>query len=148
MTCRSVILRDLDDTRQLAEETAQAMPPRSLLLLDGPLGAGKTTFVQMLARAAGSDAAVTSPTYTLVHEYPTDRGTLVHIDAYRLAEPAALFDLGLEDYLDRAWLVVVEWGAPLRRHVPDAELLRFERRPDGTRRAAWQPPEATDAPPT
>ena len=128
-----MVLRTLEDTEHLAARLADRLTTGSLLLLAGPLGAGKTTLVQAIARAAGSDAAVTSPTYTLIHEVPTPRGVLTHIDAYRLPDPAALFDLGLEDYLDRSWLVAVEWGASLRERLPEAWLVELERRPDGTR---------------
>jgi tRNA threonylcarbamoyladenosine biosynthesis protein TsaE len=95
-------------------------PKGSLIILTGPLGAGKTTLVQALAKALDSNAQVSSPTYTLIHEYPTPHGTLVHIDAYRLPSTDALFELGLEDYLDRSRLVMVEWGEGLLKSFPDA----------------------------
>lgn len=109
------------------------------MLLDGPLGAGKTTLTRLLAEALGSDAQVSSPSYTLIHEYPASGGPLIHIDAYRLPDPGALLALGLDDYLARARLVVVEWGAPLRAHYPDAWLLRLERVGE-RRRARLEPP--------
>ena len=109
-------------------------PAGTLLLLIGPLGAGKTTFTQFLGRELGSSAQISSPTYTLIHEYPTPEGVLVHIDAYRLPSAEALFGLGLEDYLDRARLVVVEWGERLLKHFPEALVVRLELESD-TRRA-------------
>lgn len=118
-------LRSLSDTADLAREALQLAPTGSLLLLAGPLGAGKTTFTQLLAAELGSTAAVTSPTYTLVHEYPTPHGPLVHIDAYRLPSAQALPGLGLDDYLERSRLVVVEWGAELLELYPEALLLEF-----------------------
>lgn len=140
-----MVLDSLDDTARLAERLAASLSEGSLLLLTGPLGAGKTTLVQRIAKAAGSTAAVTSPTYTLIHEYPTPKGLLTHIDAYRLPDAAALFDLGLEDYLDRSWLVVVEWGAGLRAHVPRAHLLELQLQPDGTRTATLVPPSVGES---
>src|SRR5688572_5909718 len=95
-------------------------PRGSLIALTGPLGAGKTTLVQALAKALGSNVQVSSPTYTLIHEYPTPQGTLVHIDAYRLPSTDALFDFGLEDYLERSRLIVIEWGEGLLKSFPEA----------------------------
>ena len=107
-------LPDLAATRSLARSTAAALPQGQLLVLSGPLGAGKTTFVAALAAALGSDADVTSPTYTLVHEYPTARGPLVHVDAYRIGPDVDLdAALDLDAYLTRSRAVVVEWGERL-----------------------------------
>ncbi len=120
-------LRTLDDTRELARRLLERAPGGSLVVLSGPLGAGKTTLTRFVAEALGSDADVTSPTYTLVHEYPTPEGVLVHIDAYRLPDAAALEQLGLDETLERARLVVVEWGTGLLPHHPDALWLELER---------------------
>lgn len=135
-------LPDLAATERYARALAAALPRGALLLLDGPLGAGKTTLTAALVRALGSDAAVSSPTYTLVHEYPSDAGVVVHVDAYRLPDPEALAELGLDDYLERARLVVVEWGAPLAATHPDAWLLRLERDDEGRRARLEAPPGA------
>ena len=132
-------LEKLSDTRELAERLVAATAPGRLLVLSGPLGAGKTALTQAIGAALGSSAHVSSPTYTLVHEYPTPGGTLVHIDAYRLGGAAALLELGLEDYLARARLVVVEWGEALLEIFPEA--FHVELFFDGeTRRATLHQP--------
>jgi tRNA threonylcarbamoyladenosine biosynthesis protein TsaE len=110
----------IHDAYKSVVEKILSAPQGSLIVLTGPLGAGKTTLVQALAKALGSNAQVSSPTYTLIHEYPTPEGTLVHIDAYRLPSTDALLDLGLEDYLERSKLVLVEWGEGLLTNFPDA----------------------------
>jgi tRNA threonylcarbamoyladenosine biosynthesis protein TsaE len=132
-------LPDLAATRSLAATTAAALPVGQLVVLSGPLGAGKTTFVSALAAALGSEADVTSPTYTLVHEYPTARGPLVHVDAYRI-DPVVDLDaaLDLDSYLIRARAVVVEWGERLLAAHPEAWHLRIERSGE-RRRATWTP---------
>lgn len=136
---RRATLRSLEDTRAWARAWAPRFPHGSLLLLAGPLGAGKTTVIAALAEALGSDARVSSPTYTLIHEYPSPAGPIVHADAYRLPSAEALLDLGLDDALDRARLVAVEWGAPLATRYPEAWQLRLRRRGE-VREAELTPP--------
>lgn len=126
----SLTLVSLGDTEAFAQSLVQRAAPGSLLLLLGPLGAGKTTLVQALGRALGSLAQMSSPTYTLIHEYPTPEGLLIHIDAYRLASAEALLELGLEDYLERARLVTVEWGEALEPLFPEALVVRLNLRDD------------------
>lgn len=104
-------LADEDATRALAREIAGNLRIGDLVLLEGPLGAGKTFFVREVARALGvpEDIAITSPTFALVHEYPEATPMLVHADLYRLSDPFELDELGLRDRLDDA-IVMVEWG--------------------------------------
>lgn len=112
----------LADTAALAAEVAPRLRPGGLLLLEGDLGAGKTTFTQALARVYGVTRAVTSPTFTLANEYRLpDGGRLVHFDLYRLASPEGLYDLGLEDALERGARMVMEWPERAAR-VIDREL--------------------------
>lgn len=121
-----VDLHSLNDTSRLAQHLLTLAPNGTVVILSGSLGAGKTTLTQALGQALGSSAHVSSPTYTLIHEYPTPEGPLVHIDAYRLPSAQALLDLGLEDYLSRARLVVIEWGEALLEEYPDALLVTLE----------------------
>lgn len=96
------------ETEAAAARLAAHLRPGDLLLLVGPLGAGKTTFVRGLARGLGVAGDVMSPTFQLVRLYPGPL-PLAHADLYRLGSSAELGDLGLDDLLD-AGVVAIEWG--------------------------------------
>jgi tRNA threonylcarbamoyladenosine biosynthesis protein TsaE len=110
------------ETEAAGENFGRGLRQGDLLLLEGDLGAGKTTFVRGVARGAGSPAHVASPTFQLVRIY---QGALqlAHIDLYRIEGDAELSDLSLEELLDQG-AVVVEWGE--RINAPDAALLSIE----------------------
>jgi len=80
-----------------------------ILLLKGNLGAGKTTFTQVLLKALGSRDEVSSPTYSIVNEYDTPKGKIFHFDLYRLKSVDEAYDFGIEEYLDNAYLSIIEW---------------------------------------
>lgn len=98
---------------RLAKSIAPHLLAGDLLLLKGDLGAGKTFFARALCRALGvpSRTAITSPTFTLVHEYEA-RLSILHVDAYRLADASELSTLGLREARANGALLVVEWGDP------------------------------------
>ena len=105
----SVDLPDLAATEALAARLAARLRPGIAVLLDGPLGAGKTAFARALLRAITRDPAleVPSPTFTLVQSYDTPSGPVHHLDLWRLAGPSALDELGWDDLLND--IVLVEW---------------------------------------
>ena len=110
------------ETEAAGEQFGARLAKGDLVLLEGDLGAGKTTFVRGLTRGVGSSAHVASPTFQLVRVYP-GRVQIAHVDLYRLEVGAELGDLGLEELLDQG-AVVVEWGD--RMDSPEAALLSFE----------------------
>lgn len=81
----------------------------NILVLKGNLGAGKTTFTQFLLKNLGSNDEVSSPTYALVNEYDSPKGTIFHFDLYRLKNINEVYDIGMEEYLDNAFLCIIEW---------------------------------------
>ena len=114
------------ETRAIAAALAQDLAPGTVLLLSGDLGAGKTAFVRGLAEGLGIDPdVVTSPTFTLVHEYRGGRLPLVHVDLYRL-DAADLAEIGLDEDLAAAGVAAVEWPERLTRAVPGAVLIRID----------------------
>ena len=109
-----------DDTRAIAVTLAAELTAGSVLLLSGDLGAGKTAFVRGLAAGLGiSSDEVTSPTFTLVHEYRGGRLPLIHVDLYRL-DRADLDDIGLDEDLAARGVVAIEWAERLSRRVRGA----------------------------
>ena len=110
------------ETEAAGEHLGRGLSQGDLLLLEGDLGAGKTTFVRGVARGAGSSAHVASPTFQLVRVY-SGRVQVAHVDLYRLEAGAELADLGLDELLDNG-AVVVEWGD--RLEAPEAALLSIE----------------------
>ncbi len=103
-----------DQTRALAGVVARACRPGDVLLLAGDLGSGKTTFAQGFGAALGVTEAITSPTFTLVRQYPLDGDgamrTLLHADVWRLEHLHEIVDLGLGELVDDGAVALVEWG--------------------------------------
>lgn len=119
-------LPDLTATEHFATRVAETVRPGDAILLDGPLGAGKTAFARALLRAATGDPTleVPSPSFTLLQTYDTPRGRVYHYDLWRLDGPAALAELGWDDALED--IVLVEWPDRLGALTPpDALRLTF-----------------------
>src|SRR5256714_6255289 len=101
-----------EDTIAFGRTLAALLAPPKLVLLRGDLGAGKTTLVKGIAAAfeAAAEEDVTSPTFTLVHEYRGPRANLYHIDLYRIDTQRELQTLGLEDLREGNGVLLIEWG--------------------------------------
>lgn len=116
-------LPDLVATARLGQRLGELLRPGDLVLLTGPLGAGKTTLTQGVGRGAGvpESAYITSPTYNLLHEYP-GRLPLYHLDLYRLVSEEEIEELGFLDYLYGQGAALIEWPDRLGRLKPAAYL--------------------------
>ncbi|RNL83841.1 tRNA (adenosine(37)-N6)-threonylcarbamoyltransferase complex ATPase subunit type 1 TsaE [Halostreptopolyspora alba] len=122
-------------TRAVARRVAGLLHPGDLVILSGPLGAGKTTFVKGIAEGLNVRGPITSPTFVISRIHPSlDAGpALVHVDAYRLGGAAELDDIDLDATLGDS-VTVVEWGDGVAEELTDDRLeVTIERRPDDTR---------------
>lgn len=120
----TLLISDAAAMQELGARVATRVAPGDLIALRGPLGAGKTTFTQGLARALGVREAVTSPTFVLINEYP-GAPPLLHLDAYRLENLGwdELRDAGLEDFLARTDAIrLVEWPEMIAHYLPTSTV--------------------------
>jgi len=128
-----------EETQAVARELAATLKPGDVLLLAGDLGAGKTTFVKGLAAGLGIDPGdVSSPTFTLLHEYRGGRLTLYHADLYRL-DKTATDDLGLDETGVRDGVLAIEWPDRLSHDLAGARVIRLDVVDDVSRRITIDP---------
>jgi tRNA threonylcarbamoyladenosine biosynthesis protein TsaE len=124
MDQREFITHSPEETIALGRTLVELLTPPKIVLLRGDLGAGKTTLVKGIAagfRAAGEDD-VTSPTFTLVHEYRGPAASLYHIDLYRVDTPRQLETLGLDDLISDNSVLLIEWGEKFPRFVRERDV--------------------------
>lgn len=125
------------ETQSLAAELAKVLQAGTVVLLDGPLGSGKTTFTQGLGKALGIRRAIKSPTYTIVKEYSIEGETpleLIHIDAYRL-ETGGADSIDLHSYLRSDTVVFIEWSEYIADYLPETFIkISFKPQSELTKR--------------
>jgi tRNA threonylcarbamoyladenosine biosynthesis protein TsaE len=128
-----------EETIAFGRTLAEALAPPCLVLLRGSLGAGKTTLVKGIAEAfdAAPEDEVTSPTFTLVHEYRGPRVSVYHIDLYRIDAERELATLGLEDLFEPNNVLLIEWGDKFPRLLRDCDLeISIERLGENDRKVS------------
>jgi tRNA threonylcarbamoyladenosine biosynthesis protein TsaE len=136
---REHVLPTAEDTRALGAELAALLRAGDLVVLVGPLGAGKTALTQGIGAALGVREPVTSPTFVIARVHSGGRLPLVHVDAYRLGSVADVDDLDL-DVSVASSVTVVEWGQGLVEQLADEHLqVRLDRREDDVRTAELVP---------
>lgn len=104
-----LITESREESERLAERLAKHVEAPALILLDGELAAGKTTFVRGFAKGFGSTDETSSPTYTLANIYSSPRGQINHLDLYRLEDANDLDIIGFEDYISAPAVTLIEW---------------------------------------
>ncbi len=123
-----------DETAAFGRQYANAAQAGDVLALSGDLGAGKTEFVKGLVAGLGSRTPVTSPTFTILHEYQGGRLPVYHFDFYRLETPEAVLRLGLDDYFFGEGVTIVEWANRFPNVIPEiAQWIFFELKSETSR---------------
>jgi len=134
---REIATHSADETIAFGRTLAGLLAPPKLVLLRGDLGAGKTTLVKGIAAAfdAADEEDVTSPTFTLIHEYRGPRATLYHIDLYRVDTQRELDTLALDDLRSENSILLIEWGEKFPRFVRERDVeISLEREGESARR--------------
>jgi tRNA threonylcarbamoyladenosine biosynthesis protein TsaE len=124
MNTREITTHSAEETVAFGRTLTRLLAPPKLVLLRGDLGAGKTTLIKGIASAfeAASEESVTSPTFTLVHEYRGPLANLYHIDLYRVDTPRQLETLGIDDLIAEDSILLIEWGEKFPRLVRDRDV--------------------------
>ena len=127
-----------EDTMEIAENIESEKFPGMVICLDGELGSGKTVFVKGFAKALGLKETITSPTFSLVKEYPDGEMPLYHMDVYRLDDSNEEF--GLDDYLNQDAVCIIEWPEMIESRLPEERLdIKFKVIDDNTRVLVFTP---------
>ncbi len=113
-----IIIKNLKQTRDFAKKFAKLLRGGEVVLLNGDLGAGKTTFTREVLKALGVKGEVTSPTFTIMREYHTKKFDIYHFDMYRICDASEVSEFGLEDYIysgSARSLVFIEWSENIKK---------------------------------
>lgn len=107
-----------EETVGYGRSFAASLRPGDVVALFGPLGSGKTQFVAGVCEGLGVMAHATSPTFTLINEYPAPFGTVAHIDLYRISTRGEVAELGIEEYFSERCICLIEWADAVRDLLP------------------------------
>ena len=131
-----LVLKDHSATIDFGKSLVQYLAQEKILLLEGPLGSGKTSLVKGIAEGLSIQDPITSPTFALSHHYLSGKRALIHLDLYRLADPLAADELVLQEEElaeDHDGLMIIEWPSRLSIQMPDASLMKLKYEPSGGR---------------
>lgn len=111
------------DTKEFGIELAKKLKPGAIIALIGDLGTGKTTLTKSIAEGLGITEMITSPTFTIVQEYPEGRLPLYHFDVYRINELEEMYELGYEEYFFGQGVCIIEWADLIMEIIPDDSII-------------------------
>lgn len=116
-------INSLDQLDTVAEAVLESLEGRTVVALDAPMGAGKTTLISRIARLLGAEDDVTSPTFAIVNQYEGRERTIFHFDMYRIERIEEALDFGSEEYLSSGELCFVEWPERIEALLPDDTMV-------------------------
>ena len=143
MAAQEFITHSAAETVALGRKLAAKLKPPKLVVLRGELGAGKTTLVKGIAEGfkAAPQEQVTSPTFTLIHEYRGPKANVFHVDLYRVDTPRELETLGIDDLRDAKSVILIEWGEKFERFQRDRDVeIYLERVAEQKRKVVFRTP--------
>ena len=127
-------IKSLDELDMVAQMVLNSLEGRTVVALDAPMGAGKTTLISRIAEQLGADDDVTSPTFAIVNEYVGER-TIYHFDMYRIERVEEALDFGCEEYISSGELCLIEWPEKIEPLLPeDTMVIKIEILSDTERR--------------
>jgi tRNA threonylcarbamoyladenosine biosynthesis protein TsaE len=118
----TIVVNDIKELQKVAETLIRTFPDERVFLFYGHMGAGKTTFINMLCQTLGVKDNPSSPTFSIVNEYASENGPLYHFDFYRLKSETEAFDLGYEEYFYSDNYCFVEWPEKIANLLPIQHL--------------------------
>lgn len=133
-------VNSINDLQSVANELVAAFPDQRIFAFYGKMGAGKTTFIQSICRALGSNDNVTSPTFALINEYNTqEMDSVFHFDFYRIKHIEEAYDLGYEDYIYSGNYCLIEWPEMIASLLPEKRVeVKIEVEEDDSRTISAQ----------
>lgn len=134
--------RHLSDLGAIAGKIIQTAGQERIIAFHGPMGVGKTTLIRYLCRNLGVKTEVTSPTFALVNEYPSDNGLVFHFDFYRITRIVEALDFGIDEYFDSGGWCLIEWPEKVEELLPQTVVrVNLTENSDGSRTIRIEIPE-------
>lgn len=129
------LAKSINDLPEIATVIKNNLHGYKIVLFEGEMGAGKTTFIRVFCHELGVTESVQSPTFSIINEYRTSQNDVIyHFDCYRLKSPIEALDFGIEEYLDSGNYCFIEWSSKIEGLLPDAvAVVHITEKTDGER---------------